>query len=218
MKKQSIKVAISAGLISLGMLGTADAALVSRLGGLAYYDTIADLTWLSDANYAATSGYNVNGALTWQAANDWAAQLTVGGVSGWRLPTTPQPDASCSSQSGSVSSGYNCTGSELGNLFYNVLGGATFTSITATHNSNYNLFSNVQSGWYWSATEYTPSTNAAWYFDMFGGYQNAHYKSTSSSVWAVHSGDVSAVPLPTAVWLFGSGLLGLVGVARRKSR
>jgi predicted extracellular nuclease len=27
---------------------------------------------------------------------------------------------------------------------------------------------------------------------------------------------VSAVPIPAAVWLFGSGLLGLVGVARRK--
>jgi hypothetical protein len=28
---------------------------------------------------------------------------------------------------------------------------------------------------------------------------------------------VSAVPVPAAVWLFGSGLLGLVGVARRKA-
>jgi hypothetical protein len=28
--------------------------------------------------------------------------------------------------------------------------------------------------------------------------------------------DVAAVPVPAAVWLFGSGLLGLVGVARRK--
>lgn len=28
---------------------------------------------------------------------------------------------------------------------------------------------------------------------------------------------VSAVPVPTAVWLFGSGLLGLIGAARRKS-
>ena len=27
---------------------------------------------------------------------------------------------------------------------------------------------------------------------------------------------VSAVPVPTAVWLFGSGLLGLIGVARRR--
>jgi len=29
-------------------------------------------------------------------------------------------------------------------------------------------------------------------------------------------GTISAVPVPAAVWLFGSGLLGLVGVARRK--
>ena len=28
--------------------------------------------------------------------------------------------------------------------------------------------------------------------------------------------NVSAVPVPAAVWLFGSGLLGLIGVARRK--
>ena len=26
----------------------------------------------------------------------------------------------------------------------------------------------------------------------------------------------SAVPIPSALWLFGSGLLGLVGIARRK--
>ena len=29
--------------------------------------------------------------------------------------------------------------------------------------------------------------------------------------------EISAVPLPAAVWLFGSGLLGLIGVARRKA-
>ena len=29
--------------------------------------------------------------------------------------------------------------------------------------------------------------------------------------------NISAVPVPAAVWLFGSGLLGLIGVARRKS-
>ncbi len=30
--------------------------------------------------------------------------------------------------------------------------------------------------------------------------------------------NVQAVPIPAAVWLFGSGLLGLVGVARRRQR
>ena len=29
--------------------------------------------------------------------------------------------------------------------------------------------------------------------------------------------DVSAVPVPAAVWLFGTGVLGLVGVGRRKN-
>ena len=45
----------------------------------------------------------------------------------------------------------------------------------------------------------------------FGGVlYELHLEGTVSSV--------SAVPVPAAVWLFGSGLLGLVGVARRKSR
>jgi len=29
-------------------------------------------------------------------------------------------------------------------------------------------------------------------------------------------GTISAVPVPAAVWLFGSGLIGLTGMARRK--
>ena len=33
---------------------------------------------------------------------------------------------------------------------------------------------------------------------------------------AVASAQVGAIPVPAAVWLFGSGLLGLVGVARKK--
>jgi len=31
------------------------------------------------------------------------------------------------------------------------------------------------------------------------------------------SGTVNSVPVPAAVWLFGSGLLGLIGIARRKT-
>ena len=37
-----------------------------------------------------------------------------------------------------------------------------------------------------------------------------------SIFWDDASLEVSAVPVPAAVWLFGSGLLGLVGVARRR--
>ena len=36
------------------------------------------------------------------------------------------------------------------------------------------------------------------------------------SGWVSTSASITPVPIPAAVWLFGSGLLGLIGVARRK--
>lgn len=197
---------------------SANSALVGRLaatpGGTdyqAYYDTEANLTWLANALAAGT-------AMNWEDSNDWAANLIVGGVDGWRLANTSQPDASCGSPSGPTSYGYSCTGSEMGNLFYNVLGGSAGSPITTTHNANYDLFSNLYTANYWSATEYAEISNWAWYFNMHNGYQGpSSYESLNYYAWAVQSGDVSAVPIPAAVWLFGSGLLGLIGIARRKA-
>ena len=194
--------AVSALLFTaMGFSSLTNAALVSRLGGLAYYDDVADLTWLADANAAGA-------AMNWTDANNWAAGLTVDGIDGWRLADTLQPDANCSDQGPGFSYAYNCTGSEMGDLFYNALGNA------AGALSNTGPFSNVQFDYYWSATEYD-ATNA-WRFNMGAGGQYSYYKSSSNYAWAVQSGDVSAVPVPAAVWLFGSGLLGLIGVAKRK--
>lgn len=202
----------------------ANAALVGRLaatpGGTdyqAYYDDVADLTWLADANAAGTT-------MNWTDANAWAAGLDIDGIAGWRLPDIVQPDATCGSQSGGVSYGYNCTGSEMGNLFYNVLGAVTellttpIYHINTTYNANYDLFSNVNSRGYWSATEFAPNTYDAWGFTTYDGFQGTDAKLAHSYAWAVHTGDVSAVPLPAAVWLFGSGLLGLIGLAKRRKQ
>ena len=46
-------------------------------------------------------------------------------------------------------------------------------------------------------------------------YANGGSLSDTPITWLLYR-DVSAVPVPAAVWLFGSGLLGLIGVARRK--
>jgi len=196
---------------------TVNAALLERLGGLAYYDTDADLTWLADAN--------TGGAEHWNDANTWAALLNINGVDDWRLPDTLQPDTSCSSTDGNGGYfGSNCTGSEMGNMFYNVLGGVSGSSISDIHNSNYDLFDNIQSSGagtgitYWSGTIVSTNINAntAWIFSFEDGQQSVTSTVNQRFIWAVHDGDVSAVPVPAAVWLFGTGLIGLAGLARRK--
>ena len=172
----------------------ANAVLVSRLGGLAFYDTEADLTWLADANYAKTSGFNTDGKMTWAEAMDWVDGLDIAGVTGWRLADTLQPDASCSLQE-IHSYGTNCTGSEMGNLFYIVLGGTALIRISTTHNANYDLFSNIGLYYYWSATS-TIYANALFAFGMHNGYQNYGDTAEKLYAWPVHSGDVGAVLIP----------------------
>ena len=110
----------------------------------------------------------------------------------------------------------------MGNLFYNVLGGTAGTSIATTHNSNYDLFSNVKpfTG-YWSATEYAPATINAWTFGFSNGGQTFSPKAVNNFAWAVHPGNVGAATLPGAsvpdpgtLWLMVTGLVGLA--ARRR--
>jgi len=143
------------------------------------------------------------------------------GYNDWRLPTTLQPDLSCSSQIGGGSGGYNCTGSELGNLFYNELGGVAGSDVATTHNANYSLFSNLQSNYYWTSTGWIsplqPSGSVPlsyWTFDFNGGSQAVSYG--NFYVLAVRTGQVAAVPLPATAWLFGSGLTCLFGVVRKR--
>lgn len=226
------------GLVSIN----ANAALISRLGAQAYYDTVLNITWLADANYAQTSGYDADGLMTWADANTWAAGLTIAGVSGWSLPTTNPVNGTAfnyygTSMNGSTDLGYNVsapgtvyagsTGSEMAHLFYNTLnnkGGcdpATSTLNSCVVPASYGLtntgpFSNFQSAYYWSGTEYEANRGDAWFFGFNNGVQDETNESVNYYAWAVRPGDVAAVPLPTAFWLFGSGMIGILGFMRRR--
>ena len=54
-------------------------------------------------------------------------------------------------------------------------------------------------------------------FSTSGGNSGSWYSGNQYGFdYASINGAVSVVPVPAAVWLFGSGLIGLIGVARRK--
>jgi hypothetical protein len=66
--KRSLFLAFSFGFY----LSIANAALWDRGGGLIYDDEL-QITWLQDANYAKTAGYDGDGLMSWGEATTWAA-------------------------------------------------------------------------------------------------------------------------------------------------
>jgi hypothetical protein len=197
-------------VVALGFPGLAHATLVNNGGGL-IYDTDLNITW-----------YDFEAAgRDWQEAKDWAADLeiTVNGTkySDWRLPTSLNQDDS------GPTDGYNVTGSEMGHLYYTELGNKGYYDVNGHYQPDYGLvnkgpFTNLIGFAYWSnEVGNDPSYDGgAWYFMFNGGRQSIIYDDQHYYPLAVHEGNVGApVPIPTAVWLFGTGLLGLFGVRRK---
>ena len=269
MKRSRLIGASFAAVFTLGFITSAQAMLVGRLpatvGGTdyqAYYDTTLDITWIANANLAASntfglatntilgvypgdmSGYDgiiyANGTMNWPGALHWIAAMNAAGGTGylgfndWRLPTMmdtgtlgctdyslPGTDCGYNVQTGSTAT---TVYSEMASLWYDTLGNLGYVDTSGNSNqtgwglNNVGPFSNVQSDYYWSGLEYAPNVGSAWSFNANYGLQYWYPKVNFSNYygWAVRTGDVSAVPVPAAIWLFGSGLLGLLGLARRQ--
>ena len=95
-----------------------------------------------------------------------------------------------------------------------------FTSGTATNRSEKTipafsltgsaLIDDGSGGWTGTIVS-AGNVGSSWTFNGTG-LDNIQY----SEVWDISITAAPAVPVPAAVWLFGSGLLGLIGVARRR--
>lgn len=196
------------------------------------YDTELGITWL---DYTRDSD-------TWYNQVTWAEGLEVSfneqSYGNWRLPQTLPVNGSTytydSRYDGSSDLGYNIsapgtiyegsTWSEMAHLFYNSLGNLGYYPIdypiSPAPQPGWGLeetgpFNNLQGDVYWSGTLYPPFPDDAWGFHFNGGHQGLVVTEDYRRALAVLPGDVSAVPIPGAVWLFGSGLVGLAGLRRK---
>ncbi len=227
---------VAACLVMAGVSGAAQAALIDRGGGL-IYDSDLNVTWLKDANYAKTSGYDADGMMTWSQAVTWAANLTyydsVRNVTytDWRLPTTTDTGTpGCNFAYSGTDCGYNVNPAssemahlyftELGNQSYYTTSGAVSGAYAGGSNPNSTLdntgpFINFQSGGYWSGTSFPPVPSFAWYFLTLDGTQRRSASTGSFYALAVRPGDVAAIPEAETYALMLAGL-GLVGWRARR--
>ena len=269
LKHTCVAAALMAGVASIS---AAQAALVSRLDGQAFYDPDRNLTWLGNANLAAfekfgvpeepapdyrsgsdISGIRGYGSMNWYTAVEYINAMNANaylGVTGWRLPRSVQPDNTCTELDGSPQStnlslgsvGYGCYLSELGHLLLELDGGASVIYDASTapdpndprYQAPYKGFKWMRGDLYWTETDvieenhtpaayaYRPKSGTTSIYSWTGKQEDTHKLLGFAFVLPVMDGDIndvlgiSTVPVPAAVWLFGSGLIGLAGVARRR--
>jgi hypothetical protein len=236
---------IAAGLVlSVSVItGVANAGLIDRGNGM-IYDDVLDVTWLQNANLAGT-------LMNWSDSVAWADNLSHGGFDDWRLTKVyDEGNNGCVwSVTGGTDCGYNVNTSftdgngdtffsELAYMFYENLGNVAYydtngisaqagwdslnSSFTDALTGDTVSFENLYRNVYWSGTEYAPSTDNAWHFNTYLGYQSPSSKDDGLYAWAVRDGDVvaqevSEVPEPASIAIFALGLLGLTMRARQRS-
>jgi hypothetical protein len=143
---------------------------------------------VSNITWYDSTYYPAGTGVNWDAAKAWSIAQNFGGVTGWRLPTE----------------------AEFVNLYAQGVTSSTPSPFTTLTTQNY-----------WSSDEY-PSTGGAWayFFQFVNGSQTYQPKSGNAAVLAVYAGDIGpngpVVPIPAAIWLLGSGLVGLARLRRFK--
>ncbi len=208
------------GFLGLCLPALSQAALYDRGNGM-LYDDVLDITWLQDANYAWTSGATADGRMHWEEARNWTENLEYGGYQDWRLPSTR----------GKTDGGENfyevySDGTELGHMYRHNLGWEfgvwhdgqhTPEFLDAASGTRKNLVNYGPYGyWYQEAYDNT----ASWGFAPSIGISNLPNSMIGRyAAWAVRDGDVQVapVPLPGAIWLLISAIVGGRLLASRAS-
>jgi hypothetical protein len=207
---------VTAALVFICIANTAHATLAGRLpatpGGTdyqAYYDDQLQITWAQNADTA-------NGAQLWADTNSFLSSFSINGIGGWRLPSA-DVDGNGTIVNCGFASETECQDNEMGYMFSYDIGATQFTNPSVTGDpAVLALFPDLQFNFYWSGTLVDSNTAAHFNFNNgLDGQSSITFFNNALFVWAVYDGDVGAVPVPAALWLFGSGLLGLIGISRK---
>jgi hypothetical protein len=168
------------------------------------YDSAQNITWL---DYTAANNRCQN-QVNW--ANNLVVNFNGQNLTGWSLPTTVD--------NYNYSSGYNppSNSSQMAYLFYTDLGNTA--NLDGYALNNVGPFKNLISANYWSAMS-SSDPGFAWFFNTYYGYQYTKITGAFGFGLAVLPGDaldyVTPTPIPAAAYLFGSGLLGLIGIRKK---
>jgi uncharacterized protein (TIGR03437 family) len=197
-----------------GTPAAAGSGLQVNPGGQTVYDPVANVSWVANANLAATNTFglpactalntpkicvNSDGAMSWDSASQLVANMnTFNGGAGylgqknWELPHV---DMNCG--------GYNCSGSQepMGNLFYAQLGLRAGMSVVPAPNISVGPFHNLQPYLYYSCQANTvqeacssavPAPNFGWSFSFGNGFEGTDEQTNGLYVTAYYAGAARA--------------------------
>lgn len=197
--------------------------------------SVSGLTTL-DSNYYSLVNASYNADSATNSAGDWVSPLS---ISSGSQVTWSQADANASvlhsyvndndtlSTGGVVSSNayreWNFLAAENGNVTFSINYNLNTTLVPGDNNPDNFTFAKVALGWLDADGNTIDSLNDT--LDLAGNkfgtftYTLAVFagQAYTFSADTYASANVSAVPLPSAVWLFLSAMMGFLGLSRRKS-
>ena len=191
-----------------------DKGLEVNPGGQTVYDPVAQVTWLADANLAAkqtfgVAGINPDGSMEHSAAVQWVAAMNKAdqgrgylGQTKWQLPETAVPDTSCSMGTKGTT-GYNCAGSPMGELFYKQLGLHRGETVVAAPDVKVGPFHDIQPYLYWACAAETvtspcqtagPADGFEWNFSFGNGFEGTNLLANDLYVMVYYPGSPTKIP------------------------